>query len=98
MRRRKLLQRIGVSGVAAVGTTGVVSAETELRGNYLRTEIDGEMRTLTHEEFDAHPETRSLDDVKQQAPCAFECCECCSVYDCADDICDCIRECGSCSP
>lgn len=99
MRRRKLLKRIAATGAAVTGASGIGAASTDgLRGNYIRTTIDGEARTLSHEEFDAHPETPALDDVNQQDACYFECCECCSPVpeDCTDGLCDCVRECGSC--
>lgn len=95
MRRRTLLKRVAASGAAAAGVGGVASAQSSPEGNYVAVTIDGEQRTLTHEEYEAHPETGSLDDVTGDKACLYTCCECCHIY-CPDRPCDCTEYCGDC--
>lgn len=102
-----MLKRIGASSALAVGASGVGSALeidglaatntiTPEEANYLTAEIDGEVRELTFEEFDAHPDTRSLSDVDFSAVCCFECKECCDQC-CPNQECCFGRRCGECN-
>lgn len=76
MRRRQVLGRIATGGLAAVGVSGVVSADQELVVVWERD--DGTVRRLTASEFDRHPATPRLEAL------ASDCC------DCPDDMtCEC---------
>lgn len=100
MRRRQLLKQIGVASTVALGATGIGSARTadeiasELK--YVTTEIDGETRRFTPEEFDRHPDTQSLVELSADASiCSYNCCECCNLC-CPTEPCACAGDCGSC--
>lgn len=94
MRRRDVLKSIGASSVAVLGATGLSTAERDEL--YVVTEIDGESQQLTLEEFDQHPETKSLSEVSLQSSCSYECCECCELC-CPDELCPCGGYCGYCN-
>lgn len=81
---------IGAAGSASAQPTDAISLS---EAEYITTEVDGEVRDLTLEEFDQHPDTRSLSDVEAQ--CGYECKECCDAC-CAGELCAWARRCGSC--
>lgn len=98
MQRRKLLKQIGASSAIAVGATGFATAQGAKEiplseAEYITAEVDGEMREFTLEEFDQHPDTKSLSEVEPE--CCYECKECCQA--CCSSGCCFAKECGSCS-
>ena len=99
MRRRKLLKQIGASSAIAIGATGFAAQPSGAiplsEANYITTEINGEVQDLTLEEFDKHPDTKSLSDFSTEA-CCYECKECCDAC-CPDTECCFGGYCGSCS-
>lgn len=101
MNRREALKQIGTASVLTLGATGIGSARSTeqflpAKAEYLVTEVDGEARQFTPEEFERHPATPSLADVTLTSDCCYECCECCDAC-CADEVCCCGGDCGSCS-
>lgn len=100
MKRRQVLKQFGTAGILTIGVTGVASASTvdefaKSEFAYITTEVDGETRRFTPEEFDEHPDTESLSEVVFTSGCCFDCCECCAVC-CAAEPCCCRQLCGTC--
>lgn len=102
MQRRDVLKRIGASSALAIGAVGSASAQhtTSLsvsEANYVAAEVDGEVREFTVDEFDAHPDTRSLSELEADPQvCCYECRECCNAC-CPDTECCYQGSCGYCS-
>jgi hypothetical protein len=100
MKRRHVLKGLGTASALSLGATVFASpssAETFAKSEieYVTTEIDGETRQFTPEEFDRHPDTQSLSEVVFSSGCCFDCCECCAVC-CAAEPCCCRGFCGTC--
>jgi hypothetical protein len=101
MQRRDLLKRISiVAAVAAVGASGVTSAQLpedivvdDLK--YISTEADGERVQLTPAKFNAHSETSDLIKMTDDAFSFYNFCERCNT--CCFGTCGCGYGCGSCS-
>lgn len=100
MKRRQVLKQLGAASILTIGATGFASARTadefaKSEIAYITTEIDGETRRFTPEEFDRHPDTESLSDVVFTSGCCFDCCECCTLC-CPVEPCCCTQLCGGC--
>jgi hypothetical protein len=70
-----MIKRIGAAGAATVGVTGIASAN---RGNIkaIPWEFeDGHTEELSPEAFDAHPETPTVEELREKD--GGICCACC---------------------
>lgn len=76
MRRRDVIKRIGATGVAAVGVSGVASADRDNIKAIPWEFADGHTEELSPEAFDAHPETPTFDQWRESEEYAT-CCACC---------------------